>query len=54
MVWDFHSLLLCVKLLFSLTLTDEEHPLKMCRKCRKPFVASCAESLKCPECEEQR
>ena len=52
MVWDFHSLLLCVKLLFSMTLTDDEHPLKMCRKCRKPFVASNPEALKCLECEE--
>jgi hypothetical protein len=50
MVWNFHSLLLCVKLLFSTMLTDDDHPLKMCRKCRKAFVADKEDQLFCDEC----
>jgi len=51
MVWDFHSLLLCVKLLFSTMLTDDDHPLRICRKCRKAFVAENGEQVICSECE---
>ena len=53
MVWDFHSLMLCVKLLFIITLTDDEHPLKMCRKCRKAFVAEDAGQPVCQGCESK-
>lgn len=38
-VWDFNSLLLCAQFLFSLMLTDGEHPLRMCRNCTKAFIA---------------
>ena len=50
MVWDFHSLLLCVKLLFSTMLTDEEHPLRMCRKCKHAFVAKTDGQVCCNHC----
>jgi len=50
MMWGFHSLLLCVKLLLSTMLTDDDHPLRMCKKCRKVFVADKADQLFCDEC----
>ena len=39
MVWDFHSLMMAVKFLFSLKLTDPEQPMKMCEQCQKAFIA---------------
>ena len=49
LVWDFHSLLLNVKLLIFLSLTDENNPLKVCRKCGKPFIASKPADKYCSE-----
>ena len=49
LVWDFHSLLLNVKLLIFLALTDENNPLKVCRKCGKPFIASKPADKYCSE-----
>jgi len=40
LVWDFHSLLLNIKLLIFLALTDANTPLKVCRKCGRPFIAA--------------
>lgn len=39
LVWDFHSLLLDIRFLLTLLLTDEDRPLKLCRACYKPFIA---------------
>ena len=39
MVWDFHSLMMAIKFLFSLKLTDPEQPMKMCEHCQKAFIA---------------
>ena len=39
MVWAFHSLMMAVKFLFSIKLTDLEQPLKMCEHCQKAFIA---------------
>ena len=38
-VWDFHSLLLGIQLMFSFMLADDENPLRICRNCAKVFVA---------------
>lgn len=54
LVWDFHSLLLNIQLLFSLTLTDEKNPLKICRQCQRPFIAGKSDAEYCsPACREQ-
>ena len=54
LVWDFHSLLLNVQLLFSMALTDEKNPLKICRQCQRPFIAGKADAEYCsPACREQ-
>ena len=39
MVWDFHSLLLAIKMMLSMMLTDETHPLRLCRQCQKAFIS---------------
>lgn len=39
-VWDFNSLLLCVQMMFSFMLTDDNSSLKVCKHCGKAFVAA--------------
>ena len=39
-VWDFHSLLLGIQMMFSFMLTDQKTPLRLCRNCQKVFIAS--------------
>ena len=46
-VWDFHSLLLGVQMMFSFMLTDEKSSLKVCKHCGKAFVASRPNSVFC-------
>ena len=48
-VWDFHSLMMAVKFLFSLKLTDPEQPMKMCEHCQKAFIARRADMRFCSE-----
>ena len=38
-VWDFHSLLRGIQMMFSFALTDEARPLRLCKKCTMAFVA---------------
>ena len=37
MVWDFHSLLLAIQMMFSFMLVDETATLKLCPNCYKAF-----------------
>ena len=39
-VWDFHSLMLAIQMMFSFMITDENSTLKLCKHCGKIFVAS--------------
>ena len=39
-VWDFHSLLIMVQMCFSFMLTDKDSDMRMCKHCKKVFVAS--------------
>ena len=39
-VWDFHSLLVMVQMCFSFMLTDKDSDMRMCKHCKKDFVAS--------------
>lgn len=53
-VWDFHSLMLSIHMLFSFMLTDENKPLRMCKHCQKAFVASRPTSAFCsPQCKNR-
>ena len=46
-VWDFHSLLLGMQMMFSFMLIDEKSALKVCKHCGKAFVASRPNSVFC-------
>lgn len=53
-VWDFHSLLLGIQMMFSFMLTDEQRPLRLCKHCTKAFVASRPSAVFCsPRCKNQ-
>ena len=53
-VWDFHSLLLGVQMMFSFMLTDEKSSLKVCKQCGKAFVAGRPNSVFCSgKCKNQ-
>lgn len=53
-VWDFHSLMLAMKFLFSVKLTDEKKPIKMCEHCSMAFYAHRADSRYCSaECRNK-
>lgn len=53
LVWDFHSLMLGIKMLFSLALTDIKNPLRMCKNCQRAFFAQNSEDEFCSEhCRE--
>ena len=53
-VWDFHSLLLGIQMMFSFVLTDMDKPLKLCKNCQKAFVASNESDVFCSsKCKEQ-
>ncbi len=39
-VWDFHSLMLGIQMMFSFMLTDTKKPIRICKHCLQTFVAS--------------
>lgn len=51
-VWDFHSLMIGVQMMFSFMLTDSEQPIRICQNCMKAFMASDSSTEFCsPNCE---
>lgn len=53
-IWNFHSLLLGLQMMFSFMLTDDKRPLRICRHCTKAFVASRPSAIFCsPQCKNQ-
>ncbi|MDL2234630.1 hypothetical protein LJC07_00560 [Christensenellaceae bacterium OttesenSCG-928-L17] len=53
-VWDFHSLLLGVQMMFSFMLTNEKKPLRACKHCMKVFAARHPNAAFCsPQCKNQ-
>ena len=54
LVWDFHSLMLAITLVFSFMLTDQDNPLHICKNCGKIFIADHTHTNFCsPECKSQ-
>ena len=52
MVWDFHSLLLAIQIMFSFMLVDETATLKLCANCYKAFFTENGDDVYCSEeCE---
>ena len=53
-VWDFHSLLQGIQLMFSFMLADDENPLRICWNCTRVFVSRRKNQAFCgPECKNQ-
>ena len=53
-VWDFHSLILGVQMMFSFMLTDTEKPIRICKHCLQTFVASRPSAIFCsPQCKNK-
>ena len=53
-IWDFHSLMLGIQMMFSFMLTDSETPVKLFRHCTKAFVASRPSAVFCsPQCKNK-
>ena len=53
-LWDFHSLLLSIQMMFSFILTDDKNPLRLCKHCEKAFIAKNPKSVFCSsQCKNQ-
>lgn len=53
-VWDYHSLLLAIQMMFSFILTNEKRPLKLCLNCQKAFLANRPNMVFCsPQCRKK-
>ena len=53
-VWDFHSLMLNIKMMLDLMMTDDNHPIRLCKQCMQPFLAVDNGELFCsPQCERK-
>ena len=54
MVWDFHSLLLGIQMMFSFMLVNDKNPLKICKHCNTVFKASRPSAVFCsPQCKNR-
>lgn len=53
-VWDFHSLILGIQMMFSFMLTDTEKTIRICKHCLQTFVASRPSAIFCsPQCKNK-
>jgi len=53
-IWDFHSLLLGVQMMFSFMLTDDTNPLRSCKHCTMAYAATHPNALFCSSrCKNQ-
>ena len=54
LVWKFGSLAIAVQMLFSLSLTDDKTPIRLCKHCAKAFIPSRPNALFCSsKCKNQ-
>lgn len=54
LVWNFGSLAITVQMLFSLSLTDDKTPIRLCKHCAKAFIPSRPNALFCSsKCKNQ-
>ena len=54
-VWDFHSLLIGLQMMFSFMLTEDKTPLRMCESCDTIFVAKRkTQRFCCDKCRSSR
>ena len=53
-LWDFHSLLLGIQIMFSFMLVDEAKPLRCCKHCSNAFATGRPSAVFCsPKCKNQ-
>lgn len=53
-VWEFHSLLRGIQMMFSFALTDETRPLRLCKRCGMAFTSGRPNAAFCsPKCKNQ-
>lgn len=53
-MWDFHSLLLGIQMMFSFMLTDEANPLRICKHCHSIYQATHHNAAFCsPACKNK-
>lgn len=53
-IWDFHSLLLGIQMMFSFMLTDSKNLIRLCRHCAKAFAAIRPGAVFCsPQCKNK-
>ena len=53
-VWDFHSLMLGIQMMFSFMITDTDKPIRICKHCLRTFVASRQSAVFCsPQCKNK-
>ena len=53
-IWDFHSLMLGIQMMFSFMLVDDDQPLRLCKHCHKVFLGSRSNAAFCsPRCKNQ-
>ncbi|MBQ2663413.1 MAG: hypothetical protein IJH36_11395 [Clostridia bacterium] len=54
LVWDFHSLLLGIQMMFSFILVNGQNPLRICKHCGTIFKASRPSAVFCsPQCKNR-
>ena len=53
-VWEFHSLLRGLQMMFSFAMADETRPLRPCVKCRNVFVAEQPNDSRCNDCKDKQ
>jgi hypothetical protein len=47
LVWDFHSLMVVIHLVFGLMITDDKQPLRSCKHCNRVFTAKHPKAVFC-------
>ena len=54
LVWKFGSLAIAVQMLFSLSITDDKKPIRVCKHCAKAFIPSRPNAVFCSsKCKNQ-
>lgn len=38
LVWNFGSLAIAIQMMFSLSITDDKKPIRVCKQCAKAFI----------------
>ncbi len=49
LMWNFNSLMQCIHMMLAVMITDEKQPLRLCERCRKPFITTRKNALYCSE-----